>query len=222
VLQPIGRWFLELILVMDESTGNWKYLSLFSPDLARQFYMVEDEDSPESKIFRITPYDVIDEERLPFTLNLNLERVVEAYAEIFDYPETSTRANHMVLKLIGAADTVEERRKEFLDVAGRLNDWLIEREGELPSHMINRWQLLERRGKLNDHHRLQIRALRRAAIRSEVDQSDKVAFCCSVLLCDSEEADDLYAGLSDDDQASLRAWPIWALRRSDHQLTASR
>lgn len=221
VLQPLGQWFLELICVKGESDGKWKYLSLFSPDLARQFFLVEAEDSPEPRIFRIMPYDIIDEERFAFTLNLNLERVVEAYAEIFDYPETSSRANHMVLRLIKAADTVESRRDEFLDAAERLNEWLIGKEGDVSHHLINRWQTLARRHQLSDSDCKDIRALRRTCLSAGVKWPKQVAFCCSVLLRDFEEADDYFAALSDEERETIQEWPIWFLRTSGSELAIS-
>ena len=214
ILQPLGKWFLELICVQDKDSGAWRYYSLFSPELARQFLIMEaGEGSPESRVVRITPYEAIEEKRFPFTLNLNLERVVDAYAQIIDHPETSTRANYMVLRLINAADKVEQRREEFLDAADRLNEWLIEREGELPHHAINRWQNLERRGELSDQHRAAIRALRRSAAASEINLPQQAAFCCSVLLSDIEEANDSLAALSDEERESIQSWPIWSLYR---------
>ncbi len=218
ILQPIGPWYLELMCIQGDTPGKWKYQSLFSKDLARQFFFVKDEEADDASISRITQFDIVDEKRFARTLNLNLDRVVEAYSEIFEYPETATRANHMVLRLIKAADSLPLRRSEFLDAASRLNEWLIETEGERPHHLINRWQILDRRNILTDAHRAQIRALRRTAAAADVDLPLQVAFSCSVLIGDHEEADDYYAALEKDAQETLRGWPIWTLRTSRPEL----
>lgn len=208
VRQPIGPWYIELMCVQSNSEGMWKFHGLFSKELAPQFFWSSDEEEADQKVVRMSPYDLIDEERLPYTLNLNLERLVPSYEEISEYPDTYARANLMVIRLIKAADTVPARFEEFMSAAEALNSWLIESDGALAPHLINRWQILERRNLLTTSELTEIRRLRREAMRNANNQ---VAFCCSVLLKDFDEADDAYHALTEHDQTTVRQWPIWTL-----------
>lgn len=215
VLQPMGRWSLQLLVAQDDATGPWLCRDLFHPELGRQFVMSWEDETGETQISRVTPYEVVEREHLPFTLNLHLDNLINAYNEIFEYPHASGYANATVLNLIRAADTVELRKTEFLDAALSLNDWLISKEGDLPQHQINHWQIAARKGQLTQDQRLAIRSLKGLASRQEVDNPVLVETACAILLGDEEEVAYCLSRLDEVQQHAFQDWPLWTLHNKD-------
>lgn len=214
ILQPMGRWSLQLLVVQDDAESKWLCRDLFHPELGRQFIMSWKDDAGDSQISRVTPYEVVEREHLPFTLNLHLDNVINAYNEIFDYPHTPIYANATVLNLIRAADTVAIRKDEFLDAASSLNNWLVSKQGHLPHHQINYWQIAARKGPLTQEARLEIRSLKSMASRLEVESPVLMETACAILLGDQEEVAYCLTRLAEEDQIALKDWPIWTLHSS--------
>jgi len=211
LLQPVGEWNLELLVLKGETPGLWKYLDIFDPAIRQQFVMRTEDELQGERAFRVTPYDLVDVDRLPTILNLKLENIVDAYDEISEYPDTGWLANHFVLRLIQASDACEQRRGEFLDAAMQLNDWLIEKESELPQHLINRCQIVCRTGSLNQEDRARVRNLRRSVIQQPEESSQFLEISCSILLSDFQEAAHLEEQLSDKERETFAGWPIFTL-----------
>ncbi|MGR6900399.1 hypothetical protein [Glutamicibacter sp. V16R2B1] len=212
VYQPVGSYGVELIALHGETPGLWSYRDLFAPDLNRQFIMqYDDANTGTEKLCRVTPYEIVEADRLPSVLNLHLDRIVEAYASISEYPETMELANQTVLNLIRAADKDEARKQGFLSASKNLNQWLISSQGELPHHAINRWQIKFRNSVLTPEDLDGIRLLKRRAIRGEFDNAALFEVACAILLADHEEAQHCFNLLSNEDQERIQNWPIWAL-----------
>lgn len=211
LLQPVGRWNLQLIVLQDGDDGQLLCHDLFDPKLQQQFVLSLEDQSGETQLSRVTPYDILDREHFPFTLNLHLDNLVEAYRGVFEYPDAGSRANATVLNLVHAADTVDVRKSEFLDAAQALNSWLISNEGDLAHHQINQWQIAVRQNKLTSDQRFAIRALKDKAIRHGVDNPLLVETSCAILLGDAEEIAYCIRRLDDDQLSAIQDWPIWAL-----------
>lgn len=211
ILQPVGRWNLQLIVLQDGDEGKWLCHDLFDPKLQQQFALSLEDESGETRFSRVTPYEILDREHFPYTLNLHLDRLVEAYNGVFEYPDAGSHANRTVLNLIYAADEVDVRKSEFLDAAQSLNSWLIAKEGNLALHQINQWQIAVRKNQLTQDDRFAIRALKNKAIRHELDSPLLVETCCAILLSDAEEIAYCISRMDDDQLTAIQEWPIWAL-----------
>lgn len=211
ILQPMGRWNLQLIVLPDGDEGKLLCHDLFDPKLQQQFALSLEDESGETQFIRVTPYDILDREHLPFTLNLHLDHLVEAYTAVFEYPNAVSRANGTVLNLIHAADEVDVRKSEFLEAAQNLNSWLISKEGNLAHHQINQWQIAVRKNQLTQDERFAIRELKDTATRHEVDNPLLVETSCAILLGDAEEIAYCIRRLDDDQLNAIQDWPIWAL-----------
>lgn len=120
-----------------------------------------------------------------------------------------------MLALLRAADASERRRTEFLDAAQALNEWVIEHEGALPIHMINRWQINWRIANLSAADLDAIRELRRSVVRDGGPRAAELEVACALLLGDLSEADFLIDRMPDETVNEMRKWPIWKLRGSD-------
>jgi hypothetical protein len=211
ILQPMGRWNLQLIVVQDSTDGKWLCRDLFHPELGQQMIRTVEYETGEREIQRVTPYEILDFKHFPYTLNLHLDNIVNAYDEIFEYPETSGNANATVLNLIRAADVVEVRHLEFLDAALSLNRWLASKEGDLPRHQINHWQIIARKGELAQEERSAIRLLKRQTSASKDEMAPYEETSCAILLGEEEDIVDCLSRLEGDQLASMREWPIWDL-----------
>lgn len=211
LLQPLGPWTVELLCLDGSQEGKWRFLDLFDPEIGQRFAVSVENEPDTYDSFLVTPYELIDEDKLPYVLNLHLSGIVAAYDALPETPKTFTLANHMVLRLIKAGDLVEARRTEFLAAAEALNDWLILKEGKMPHHLVNRWQLATRSGDLTAEDRQEIRGLKRAAGRGELDNSAPVEVSCAILLGDAEDVEFCLRHLDDSHLDVLRSWPIWSL-----------
>lgn len=216
ILQPMGRWSLQLIVLEDSDEGKWLCRDLFNPKLKHQFIATKKDKTGKKYISRITPYEIVEPERFPFTLNLHLDNLVAAYVEISDDSDASNHATATVLKLIHAADLVEARKAEFLSGALSLNNWLLNVQANLPHHLINHWQILARRDELSSDHRADIRSLRDRASRREIEDPEFVEVACAILLGNAEEVDYYFNRLDETKRSQIQDWPIWSLQSAAH------
>lgn len=211
ILQPMGRWSLQLIVLEDGDEGKWLCRDLFNPKLRHQFIATRKDKVGKNHISRITPYEIVESEHFPFTLNLHLDNLVSAYMEISDDSDAPNHANATVLNLIHAADVVEARKAEFLSAALSLNNWLITMQGGLPHHQINHWQILARRDEMSSDRRAKVRSLRDRASRREIENPEFVEVACAILLGNAEEIDHYLNRLDETERSQIQDWPIWSL-----------
>ncbi|WP_104129702.1 hypothetical protein [Cryobacterium sp. N21] len=213
VVRQVGRWQLMLLVTRGSDPGSWRYIDPFAPESRHEFRAGRKRtDDDESEYIPSTMYEIVENGDLKSILNLWLERITEAYDVIADLPDTATMANLQVLSLISAADANEERRGEFLGAANALSEWLIATAGEEPHHLVNRWQILKRRGDLNSAHRSEIRDLKRLMSRSDLELAGQIEVACALLLDDHEDAKYCLELLKPEERDQLKTWPIWALR----------
>lgn len=211
VVQRVGQWHLMFLMSPGTAPAKWQLVDPFSADFGQQFRWSAEGDGVEEAI-PVTAYDAVDDELVGTVLNSRLDSIVRAYETITDFPTTYGLANQQTIALISAADRTDARREELLRAAELLNDWLISEQGEEHIHLINRWQILWRRGELSNDERSAIRALKRQLVRDDVENADQLEVACSLLLQDAEEVEELLRQLPDDRLQQMKKWPIWRLR----------
>lgn len=207
ILQPIGPWFIELFVTPGSWDGYRRLHGLTDPQTAS--WAVRGIDKGKTLFYVVTPYELIDRERLPQTLNLRPCALREHYDQVRDYEHSGRMATETVLAFLHAADANEARRDEFLHLANELNEWVIDKDGDQPYLLINRWQIQARKGPLEAGVRSAIRSLRRGLSDSPDDQRSAVA--CAILLGDEEEVEDLVEYMTNDQLKVLESWPIWTM-----------
>lgn len=215
IRQPVGSWNIELICLRGREEGKWRCLDLFDPSIGQQFAMSIESEPGRYESFLVTPYETLDEDEIPYTVNLNLPGIVDAYAALPATPKTHSLANHMVLRLIKASDVLDVRKGEFLKAAAALNEWLIAQEPDQPHHQINKWQIAARTRGLSAEERRDIRDLKRDASRSTTTEAAQVEAACAILLGDAEEVEFSLEQLDDPQRQVMRTWPIWSLWTSE-------
>jgi hypothetical protein len=221
VRQPLGQWNLELLIIKDVDSGDWTCRGMLDPDIGYQYAMETGGEDDEPEISRVTAYEILDDEFLPFTLNLRLDHLVDAYEDVSTYPNITDKANLTVLKLVTAADRVELRRHEFLSAASKLNDWLMGKDGETAIHLINRWQIISRSRVLRSDERRAIRDLKRKVGRGDIDAPAQIETACAILLGDQEDVEYCFGLLAEAEQDLMKGWPIWQLWRPGESIRVS-
>jgi hypothetical protein len=209
VIQRVGPWDLMFLITNGAGEGWWKFVDPFSVEVRRQFLWSAEDDQ---ELIPATAYDLVEPGRVDRVINLRLHSIVGAYEAIADSPRTYELANQQVLALISAADLRDERRREFLDAADSLNAWLLSQQGELTQHLLNHWQIRWRRGALSIEDRSRIRQLKRQIVGGRIDGGAGYELACALLLGQHEEAEELFARLSDVERERFKGWPIWRLR----------
>lgn len=207
ILQPIGPWFIELFITPGEYDGRWKLHGL--TDLRTAHWAQRVNQDSESPLFHeVTPYEIIAPERLSHTLNLRPSAIQEHYDLIREHNYCTKIATTKAFDFLHAADISATRRDEFLDLAERLNEWLVSKNGHQPQLLINQWQIQARRSSLTSDERFDVRKLRRSLGPSSEEQQCVIG--CAILLGDHEEVSDLIAGMTIHDKQQLESLPIWS------------
>lgn len=211
----IGRGAVMLIILEGDTADKWRFVDPFDPQAPHLFRWSTDDDP--TKAFPVTVYDILENDELPTILNLRLESIVKAYDAIVDAERTTNLANHQVLALLKAADDSEWRRTEFLRAAEALNEWVIEHDGALHIHLINRWQIRWRAATLSAADLDEIRELRRSIVREGAPREAELELACALLLGDLSEVDYLINQMPDETLNEMKKWPIWNLRPSNEE-----
>lgn len=210
--EAVGTNRLMLLVTQGSQPNTWRLLDPFDPRNQDKFKLFREVDSGRVQEWHATVYDGVQTSDLPDILNLRLDRLTDAYDAIADLPDVTSLANTQLLSLILAADRCEPRRSEFLGAAKALNEWIIAREGELPPHLINRWQLRHRTNDLDRDDLDQIRDLRRRILREQLEMGPQLETACAILLGDLDDIEHSVRQLSNDERQQMERWPIWAVR----------
>lgn len=208
VATPVGQWQLYMLLLPDPKTGVGTAIDPFNPANREKFRLYNTDETGTRVEAQATVYDMLDREEIPHILNLNTKALVGAYESISTAPAAKWLANQSVLRFIHAADDCEPRRREFLDAAETLNDWLGTTGGHSDGTILNRLQIQARRPDgLTLEDRTAIRAIRRSSASDTSVQAG-----CAILLGDEEELVDHLNAMSVSERRDFQSYPIWSLR----------
>lgn len=208
VRQRIGGWALELMVVPGSGGRDWDVMGLKKAGEKFAFASGVGEDDEKALV---TPYELLDREAAERSINLELGSIREAYDKLAPFDYATELVINAALKLLGAADTVPERREELLGAAESLVDWALEKDEAHPVGLVNRMQIKARRAPLADADRTLLRKLRSEA--ADEDGVDALALraCCSVLLGEVEECNYLVDLMSAKQRENFQSWPIFSL-----------
>lgn len=212
VFQPLGDRGLELLVI--EHDGEQRLLDTFaSPP---QYVMIELGKNPggERVSWQVTPYEMLSAHDMVRTLNLHLDSIVDHYKALEQSAHAVSLANETVLRLVLAADHDDKRRRELLEGAKHLNEWIISMNGALPLHQVNQLQITARQRELTEEERDSVRTLRRQAIRENGANSLQMELGCALLLGVREDIADVVSQLPSEQMAEFRSWPLWNLAGS--------
>lgn len=165
----------------------------------------------------VTAFEFFNASELASTLNLNPELMVAGYRAIGGQRGVDL-ASDTVFKLVSAADQEEVRRKEFLEMALELSDWVIENDPENLSALLNRMQVRYRLGTLEGSDIETIESIWGAARRRKYEgDSLIVETVCSILLGQSDGTNYLLRQLDEAERQRFDEAPIMFLHKNRGQ-----
>ncbi|SES35100.1 hypothetical protein [Corynebacterium cystitidis] len=219
----IGGLKIRLVWRLDEEKNTWRVKSLFDSDSLDYRMAPVDENGEIGEPQMVTPFEVLcdrnslevegvsEAEALSRTLNLNPEGVTSAYESVGE-ENRSTYENATVLNLIKAADMQVERRKELLDMAQRLNDWILAHDPIEGVSVINRAQIKYRLGSLSEGDTTELEEIWMGAQNGEYGQmSLGVEAATSILLGYHDGVDYTLRKMPKEDRETFRDFPIYFL-----------
>ncbi|MFF2832346.1 hypothetical protein ACFVSK_11345 [Cellulosimicrobium cellulans] len=210
-LVNFGPWAVMVVVVRDGNGDSWRYIDPFDLSSPQMFRWAA-QDEREVTV-PVTAYDIVEAEYLPKVLNLRLESIDTAYEAIAQADSTPMVANQCVRDLLSCSDAGGPRSEEFLRGAERLNEWIIRRDGEEETHLLNRWQIAWRTDSLTDTDLVRIREIKRASAQSADEMAIHRELACALLLRDRDESVFLTDRLTADQRTVIETWPIWELYR---------
>lgn len=215
VAVEVGDWMVMLVIVPGSDASHWVCFSPFNPNPPVPIrWSVRDASGQEVPV---TVYDITEEDPLVRILNLRLDSIADAYAELPLEVTLLRFATLTILRLISVADATPQRRHEFLAGALQLAEWVLasaaslERADQTFAYRVNRWQILHRLGRMTGHELAAVRDLRREVRGLGIASELAVEAACCVLLGDATELEYTLRDMTDDQVEEFKGWPIWTL-----------
>ena len=138
------------------------------------------------------------------TANIDLEVVEHEFMEHRNEGHYE-RMTFSILEMIKAYDR-DNKRSNILDMAIRLNKWLVAQDGSNPIYVINLFQCYKRIRNLTDEE------LKTLSKLLESDRNDEGSKAAIYILLDSKKIAEMHiANLKDDEKASFMEFPIYSL-----------
>ena len=195
----IGKLRILVWLVKSEKGYHVKgFFNAFEKDITAAV--------PESgERYLISRFSVLEVNDLLYASNIDWTLIPSDYKDIrVDVPAVSQRVNQDHLNLLSAYD--KSGRKEILEAAFRLSNWLLEAGKETAEsriYRINNLQTLKRMRPLTEEELQEI-----TSYSEESTASTELKYCCDLLLDDQRRARIHFTSLPKDQQAFYKSLPI--------------
>lgn len=176
----------------------------------RDFFSVYENDitaaAPETgERYIISRFSILEVKDLMYASNIDWSLIPSEYKNMrFDVPAVSQRINQDHLNLLTAYD--KTGRREILDAALRLSNWLLEvgqGTAESQIHRINNLQTLKRMRQLTEEELQEI-----TRYSEESTASTELKYCCALLLDDQRRAKIHFESLPKEQQVFYKSLPI--------------
>ena len=176
----------------------------------KDFFSVYENDitaeAPETgERYIISRFSILEVKDLMYASNIDWSLIPSEYKNMrVDVPAVSQRINQDHLNLLTAYD--KTGRREILDAALRLSNWLLEvgkGTAESQIHRINNLQTLKRMRQLAEEELQEI-----TRYSEESTASTELKYCCALLLDDQRRAKIHFESLPKEQQAFYKSLPI--------------
>lgn len=197
------------LLVYKANLDKSKLKSLFDKSLdLRISQKYSDGEFPESL------YGSFDKKAISDCSNFPYNDIIPSYEALMnDNPHVCERMNLLLLELLSAYDQMpsQSNTKELaLHTATEMADWLIANdtnEETKNTNLLNKYQILKRRGNLMDTERQRLKLL-------QINNADAFLGCGIALLLDDSDAFDIYwKKMSAKEHAQFKNFPIWIFKK---------
>lgn len=162
-------------------------------------------DSESGERFSISRFSILGAKDYVYASNIDWTLIPSDFKNVrIDVPAISQRVNQDLLNLLTAYDKVG--RKEILEAAFRLSNWLMDAGKNTPEaviYRINNLQTLKRMRQLSEDELQEITRYAEAP-----DATLELKYCCDLLLNDQRRAKLHFESLSKEQQAFCKSLPI--------------
>ncbi len=166
-------------------------------------------DDGEGGHLSTSRYEILKEDDFLKISNIDLSKLVESYKELSEYDHVFFHANMAVLRLLTAYDKSNDMRKDLLQTARDLAEWLVaaeidENTLDLARRKINLWQTLKRISPLD-------RDIQKDAFQLAEDssQSEDIRVGAYLILDNQFAAESHFALLPKETQEEFKKYPIF-------------
>lgn len=171
----------------------------------------------EDETINVSPYSYLQLDKLWEKVdNIDFDNIISSAEEAARQHEYCyMMSNYDVLAMITAADALEktdvERSKKLLEEALKLDEWLIGKEPKdemRPLHIINKMQIMKRQRELTADERQTLEDM-----LNDEFAGDMVKAGVYLLLDRQEEFQQLFETMQEDEEKSVKEFPIWRFVR---------
>lgn len=195
----IGKFKILVWLIKADKGYHVKdFFSVYENDITA-------EASETGERYIISRFSILEVKDLMYASNIDWSLIPSEYKNMrVDVPAVSQRINQDQLNLLTAYD--KTGRREILDAALRLSNWLLEAGKGTPEsqiHRINNLQTLKRIRQLTEEEMREI-----TRYSEESTASVELKYCCALLLDDQRRARIHFESLPKKQQAFYKSLPI--------------
>ena len=159
--------------------------------------------------FPTSRYEILKPEDYLTVSNIDFSKLIESYKELSDKDYIYEQANFAVLRLLTAYDTSGDSRPDLLQCAFEMASWLAEEAPSdkvlsIPIRKINLWQIKKRMGILSGEEQKEA-----CQIAEDPSQPEAIRVGAHLVLNNQIAAESHFANLSEEEQNSLKEYPIF-------------
>ena len=195
----IGK--MKILVWLIKAENGYNVRDFFAP--VEQEITASDSESGER--FSISRFSILETKDYMYASNIDWELIPSDYKDMrIDVPAVSERINQDQLNLLTAYD--KTGRREILDAALRLSNWLLEAgqgTAESQIYRINNLQTLKRMRQLTEEELQEI-----TRYSEESTASVELKYCCALLLDNQRRARIHFESLQKKQQAFYKSLPI--------------
>lgn len=153
---------------------------------------------------RTSPYLIMKAKDMLRFSNFNAEIIFNSFDIIQNFDKQSSYINGFMLELLTAYDE-DNKRKDILDLAKRINDKLIKFE-KTTTNELNKFQIIKRMQELNDKEKEYLMNLRLTMPKDDCWNQNQCAI--AILLDNKNDYECYYNRMNDEDKKLFDNFPI--------------
>ena len=183
--------------------GTYNIYDFNSAPLLFAFTQGDEEHFPTSR------YEILKPEDYLSVSNIDFSKLIESYQELSDNDYIYEHANLAVLRLLTAYDTSGDSRRDLLQCAFDLANWIAEEAPSdealaIPVRKINLWQIKRRMGTLSSEEQKEA-----YQIAEDPLQPESIRVGAHLILSNQIAAESHFANLPEEEKNALKEFPIF-------------
>ncbi|MDO5479797.1 MAG: hypothetical protein Q4G23_11620, partial [Clostridia bacterium] len=204
---------LALIFKPTEDPGTYDIADFFADNSYELFRMGENgERFTASKYMNLTADNFLE------LGNVDYEDIIDSFRCYIDEPYCTEDATQLLLQIIHAYDKSQDKRKDILEKAENMANWLLKEENPYSDSTVmklNFMQIQKRKRGFTEDEKVELVSI--AEGYGSVDEKQAVyhKIGANLLLDNQMSAEFYFKKLSDEEKNQFRQYPIWRFNKFD-------